>query len=954
MISLQNILNRHFFKYSLLPILIIEVTLLVIYFGINHYISEKTISTLKKDTLFYSTQILSKEIEKFNSILSEINDLTILIQKNHTKIFENPNFYNIYNKPKFKTAENGVFYKDTKDGSSLYYSSKTNISDKERYKAIFTEAMDPLLKDVVDLNENIVAAYFNSYDDMNRLYPYIDKVYEQYGEHIHMEDYNFYYLANKKNNPNKSVVWTDAYLDPAGNGWMISAIAPIYNNGFLEGVSGIDFTIDSLVSNILDRELPFDGKMFLLDSKGMILAMPKSIEELLGLQELKKHIYDDAITQTITKPEEFNLYKNKSRFANKFKNLIDKDKKVSEIIVNKEKYIVLSNSVIQTNWKLFTLIKEDKVFESTTELKNFSNTIGYLAIIFMTLFYIIFFYLIFKRTKQITQTIVSPIDHLSTLTSTILMDKSQKIEAPKTYIKEIHNLSNNFSKMTNELKQLTKTLENKVEERTQELSQQTKKVTDLLNNAAQGFLSFDKEFLVDDKYSLECENLLGKDLKDKDITELIFENYSDKIPFFKETLIDALDADNVLTSSLVLSLLPSELVINNRAILIDYKIISDNKIMIILTNITDKKKLQSRIKKEQRIQKMIVSIAGDNSQFYEINKNFEEFCKDILLYINISKSIKENSNTINALIHTFKGLFAQLYMERTVKLLHRFESEIMKFTQDTKNNNNDLSTFIEVFDLKDCMVEDLGIISEMLGENFINGDTKIKIDEEFITKLEKKIVSFCSLEKERKHECEEILNEIKKIKYKPLKYYLSSYPKLCLQLCLSFNKSIYDFEIKGSNELNISNRYKPFINSLVHVFRNCCDHGIETKEHRIKAHKDEIGTISCSFESKGNDLYIKITDDGKGIYINDLKNKILQKELVSKKEIDSLSEKEIMNYIFDDNFSTNDSITHISGRGIGLSSVKKELDKLDGSIDIETKLNKGTSFIFRLPFDNVK
>ena len=114
------------------------------------------------------------------------------------------------------------------------------------------------------------------------LYEVITKVYEQYGEHIHMEDYNFYYLADKKHNPDKKSVWTDAYLDPAGNGWMISCITPIYNKEFLEGVSGLDITIERFVNNILDIKLPYDAKMFLVDKNGVILAMPESIEKLLS------------------------------------------------------------------------------------------------------------------------------------------------------------------------------------------------------------------------------------------------------------------------------------------------------------------------------------------------------------------------------------------------------------------------------------------------------------------------------------------------------------------------------------------------------------------------------------------------------------------------------------------------------------------------------------------------
>ncbi len=506
-------------------------------------------------------------------------------------------------------------------------------------------------------------------------------------------------------------------------------------------------------------------------------------------------------------------------------------------------------------------------------------------------------------------------------------------------------------KYEKQIEGFNKDLQEKVENRTNDLTKKTNKITDLLNNAAQGFLSFEKDFLIDDEYSLECEYLLGKDLKNKDITEFLFGNKIDKISFFKETIIDVLKEENELTSSLLLSLLVSEIIINKRAVLIDYKKLSDNKIMMILTNITDKKKLQTKLKKEQSILKMIVTIVSDSIQFYETKENFEEFCKDSILYINSKHTPKENTNTLSASLHTFKGLFAQLYMKNSVKKLHEFESKLSDFSEK-KKNNNDLIKLIESLDLITCMNEDLEIITDTLGDKFLKEHSYIKIDENLINKLEDKILSISLLDTDQKHECEEILYDIKKIKNKSLHYHLSIYQKLCYQLCLSLNKSIYPFEISGESNIFVPDNFKPFINSLVHVFRNACDHGLETKEIRVALNKDEKGKISCAFKKTKKNLCIEISDDGKGIDINSLKDKILETKLSTKEKLDVLSKDEMLNFIFDSNFTTNVSVTQISGRGIGLSSVKLELEKLNGTVLIKTEVNEGTSFIFKLPLSN--
>ena len=457
-LRLEKFLSKYFIRYSLIPIFVVEVALLVMYFSINSYISSKNINLLLNEAKSHSQAMLENEANFISEKLNDVSKTALILQNEHQAIFTNPKGFGLPNgEPKFAIAPNNVFYKINKTGASLYYSSQTKISQKEVDKAIFTEAMDTTLKSVVDINPNIIAAYFNSWDNMNRLYPFIDNVYEQYGEHINMEDYNFYYLANKINNPKREPVWTSAYLDPAGNGWMLSCIVPIYKDDFLEGVTGLDITIDSFVKNILNRKLPYDAKLFMVDKEGMILAMPEKIEELLGLKELKEYLYTNAILKTISKPEEFNLLKNKSPFAEHFKDLIENNKKYSTLKIDNKEYLTLQQNITETNWKLMILIDKDKVFSTIEYLKNLSDKIGYLAIALLFIFYIIFFYLLFRRIKNFATSITKPIIDLSEQTSKI-SEKNSKIEILDTNILELYQLSNNFLQMINELNLKTQKL----------------------------------------------------------------------------------------------------------------------------------------------------------------------------------------------------------------------------------------------------------------------------------------------------------------------------------------------------------------------------------------------------------------------------------------------------------------------------------------------------------------
>ena len=456
--KLGNILYKHFIKYSLIPIFVVEIALIILYFSINAYISSKNINLLLDEVQSHSQDVLENEATIINNKLVEISRTAESLQYSHENIMSNLKQIPISNfKAKFSVAPNGVFYKTNHDGASLYYSSQTKIEENQIQKASATEAMDISLKSAVEVNPNINAAYFNTWDDMNRLYPFIDKVYEQYGEHIRMEDYNFYYLADLKHNPLRKPVWTSAYLDPAGSGWMLSCVVPIYNKDFLEGVTGLDITIDNFIRNILDKRLPYNASLFMIDKDGMIIAMPEEIESLLGLKELKEHLYTDSILKTIAKPEEYNILTNKSPFSTHFKNLMENKANNSILKINDKEYLTLQQSIAETDWKLIVLIKKDNIFSSIGYLKDLSDKIGYAAIALLLLFYVLFFYFLLKRINIFSEYITRPITDLSNQTSKISYDNPH-IEVLESNIIEVHQLSSNFSFMIKELNERSKKL----------------------------------------------------------------------------------------------------------------------------------------------------------------------------------------------------------------------------------------------------------------------------------------------------------------------------------------------------------------------------------------------------------------------------------------------------------------------------------------------------------------
>ena len=136
---------------------------------------------------------------------------------------------------------------------------------------------------------------------------------------------------------------------------------------------------------------------------------------------------------------------------------------------------------------------------------------------------------------------------------------------------------------------------------------------------------------------------------------------------------------------------------------------------------------------------------------------------------------------------------------------------------------------------------------------------------------------------------------------------------------------------------------------LVHLVRNAIDHGIEPADVRLRRGKPEMATVRLSASHRGNSVIISISDDGGGIDVEKIRDRAVARGLVSAEQAATLSPRELIDFIWQPGFSTAKQISNISGRGVGMDIVRTRIEALSGSIDVETKLGEGSTFIIRLP-----
>lgn len=136
---------------------------------------------------------------------------------------------------------------------------------------------------------------------------------------------------------------------------------------------------------------------------------------------------------------------------------------------------------------------------------------------------------------------------------------------------------------------------------------------------------------------------------------------------------------------------------------------------------------------------------------------------------------------------------------------------------------------------------------------------------------------------------------------------------------------------------------------LLHMVRNSCDHGVETPEVRLAKGKPRMGTVNLSAYHEGNHVVIEIKDDGAGMDPDKLKRKAIEKGVITVDEANSMDDKQAFSLIFKPGFSTAEKITNISGRGVGMDVVRTNIEKLNGIITIDSKINEGSTFYLKLP-----
>jgi two-component system, chemotaxis family, sensor kinase CheA len=535
-----------------------------------------------------------------------------------------------------------------------------------------------------------------------------------------------------------------------------------------------------------------------------------------------------------------------------------------------------------------------------------------------------------------------------------------------------------------------------------------KEVQDILDNMSQAIFTIDEDFKFNEQYSKFAYDIFGNiQFAERSILDVFFPNEDQKT--IRESMAawltrvfaslgtkwENLEALQPIREIAIKQKI-TDLKYNVKYINIDFQPVIDivgigqkeeiTKIMVIVQDITEKKVLELEMgKKEQEYKDNINQIVEVIKMDQELFQDFINECKESLANFEPTlialKDDKQNAGYINDLfriMHTIKGNARIFKLERIAGEAHSIENIFSSIRKGEAVMDDELlsesfkkldyfnTLFNETLDiynkitagkgpdtgetraterLKDenevvkVKVLEVNKLTELINNaNIILSEDVSKLDPDKLTALE-------NILKETKGQ----LRSMSKISIGKL---FTRFPRMVRDTSIELGKKV-KLVIKGDNIEVDKSIYDKISDPLIHILRNSLDHGLEIPADRVQLGKPEEGIIELNTWLTDSELVVEIIDNGRGLDLDKIKAKAVKKGLIAPEAALNMTDSEATELIFLPGFSTNERVTDISGRGVGMDVVKTSIEKnLNGSVHLESQMNKGLRTTLKVPLSN--
>lgn len=517
-----------------------------------------------------------------------------------------------------------------------------------------------------------------------------------------------------------------------------------------------------------------------------------------------------------------------------------------------------------------------------------------------------------------------------TLEETLQKKYRAELEAKEDYINEL-------KKAQQELKNYSENLEKMVEARTAEIARMNQLMGALLDSLHQGFFIFDANGMCLPVSSKACLNVIEKDPKGLEIWKVL--GLSEKeAPGFQKWTTTAF-AEMLPFEDLAPLAPPTFKHSQGLEIKLEYFPLRDETsviqgVVVVASDITDLIKAQKDAETERTHVQMLLQLMKNKRQITSFLRECETLVTDLEKEFQAAKPDPEN---IFRLLHTIKGGSASFSIQSLADTCHHAETLLSEWkqTQDEqiwtqlKNTAHGVPLQFEQFKMDN---------RDFLGSEEKNNERWVEHSASHIKKFSATLPSI-----HQQKFVDEFLTE-------PIENYFTHFNEVMQSVAERENKSLNAHLLMNGELKIIPEIYEGLFTTLIHAYRNAVDHGIETTEARLEKQKNDRGTICTKFSTlhtaDGEWLQIEIVDDGGGISPDKIREKLLSRGVDTSAETDE----QVIQHIFDSQFSTRDQVTETSGRGVGMDAILTASQQLGGSAFVRSKVGQGTTLTILVPY----
>lgn len=464
----------------------------------------------------------------------------------------------------------------------------------------------------------------------------------------------------------------------------------------------------------------------------------------------------------------------------------------------------------------------------------------------------------------------------------------------------------------------------------------------LVNSLGQGFLSFGRSGLCGPMYSQACLDLLEGVPAGRHIADALSVPQDSREDFvgWLEVLYDpthALGFDDAVR--FLPQTFPHSV---KRNICLEYKPIRNEQgslvnVVVIVTDRTEETEAQALAEQRQQFANMICKIFKERNQFITTIGHVREF----IAYTGSGQVSLKDMPDLMRQLHTLKGAVRHFDLLKFGTLIHEIESQIRSSTIET---DTDLQLLVAT--AHDAIAAEFGRVlvevRDLIGEEEEGRGNIYEISED-------KIYEFAEHLKSLKIDTALLAAYYRQIAAVPIRSCLLGFERELIEMAQQMDKNIKPVVYSGGNVPVLARPLQGLFFALTHISRNIIDHGIEPPVTRLARQKDAAGQIAVEVAVEQDTwLVLRIRDDGAGIDPNRIRQKMAALEPDGKWRFED--DQQIIQHIFGWGVSTRDGVSQVSGRGVGLEAVLREVQELGGSITVQSEIYRGTCFTLRIPY----